>query len=745
MKHSTVLRIISIGIMLGTCLTQFAHSGRWPEIDEPGLWINAPTIDLHQSDFNSGTYRIQQPGYYRLAQNITFSPDPVAETKRKDKPLTGWFAAISVECDNVIIDLNTKTLEVAESMLTQHAFKVFSLIELGNSPFEHFLFTYVDNKTLSFAKNITVKNGALGRSPHHGIHGNRNANVYLYDLTIRDWEVSAIALNGLQSGHIQHISITGNTHVIPFTSIFTLLNVTRVDLESLIKQGDRTAQRYLDALQTVIKDDSQNGFMNPGNRHDGNCYGIYLHRTFDIGPMAVHSTDKTSNCVLIEDVDICNIKASIIETVGMADMNNQLIKAEVFGIPRWIDAYPNGTFAPSPLLKAQIYVLSKRDEGRPPSAKKLPEGLAEAILSTRTNEALFLKLVKPVFNIDDAGHANKGIFGIRVDGGHSITLRNCTIMGLENKSELGQELKDIVQGDQYNTPPTRYTGSDVYGISFAASHNCSIYNCVVQECRSDNGYIFGISLKNDVTNTRVVNCCSNDHRAHRDENSSVTNLTNPPSRVIGFFVDNGSNANQIIGCETSSSICPRFTYGFLVHNSAHTLFKECHALACTITSTHSPELPKRAYGFTSQASDYTVFDQCETRGFACIEENTALASATRVAGFALEETQHKVDTAATILSCCASSLNGGSGIASGISLNGSVNALIENNKIYHNSASGTQGKAYGIETIQGPDSNTLIIRNESYHNQTENYHLPPSSIPIEEQVISGSTWINRSL
>lgn len=39
-------------------------------------------------------------------------------------------------------------------------------------------------------------NGILGRSSHHGIHGNSMAEIFLYDLKIKDFEVGGISLNG---------------------------------------------------------------------------------------------------------------------------------------------------------------------------------------------------------------------------------------------------------------------------------------------------------------------------------------------------------------------------------------------------------------------------------------------------------------------------------------------------------------------------------------------------------------------
>ena len=128
------------------------------------------------------------------------------EAQRADKPHIGaWFAALSIECDNVVIDLNTKTFAAAPAFLESQKLKVFALIEFGNSPFplQKFpFFSYTGETEPIFANNVTVKNGTIGASPHHGLHGNSNSNIQIYDIVVRDWEVAGIAFNGLKSGAI---------------------------------------------------------------------------------------------------------------------------------------------------------------------------------------------------------------------------------------------------------------------------------------------------------------------------------------------------------------------------------------------------------------------------------------------------------------------------------------------------------------------------------------------------------------
>ena len=93
-------------------------------------------VDLYQSDFADGTYQITEPGVYRLAEDISFKPNPVerlpSQVSRRWTPIQRvvhclqfgtydpaafgiTFAAITVAAKNVVIDLNGHTMSRAKS------------------------------------------------------------------------------------------------------------------------------------------------------------------------------------------------------------------------------------------------------------------------------------------------------------------------------------------------------------------------------------------------------------------------------------------------------------------------------------------------------------------------------------------------------------------------------------------------------------------------------------------------------
>lgn len=109
----------------------------------------------------------------------------------------GFFAAIAVETEGVIIDLNGFTLR--QHFMHALMQRFFAIIELADQPFplgqgpatgEMF------GSGLHPAHDVTIKNGELGRSSHHAIHGNECRNVLIENVKFHGHEVAAISLNG---------------------------------------------------------------------------------------------------------------------------------------------------------------------------------------------------------------------------------------------------------------------------------------------------------------------------------------------------------------------------------------------------------------------------------------------------------------------------------------------------------------------------------------------------------------------
>ncbi len=184
---------------------------------------------LRQSDFSEGTLRITKPGVYVLSENIIFNPPTQFPTHEQTKyPIgtngpyhLGFFAAIAIETSNVIIDLNGKSItQSAEHNLVQ---RFFSIIELANSPFipgqgPH---SFINTFGWKPASNTLIMNGGLLNSSHHGVHGNENNNVMIYNTNINNYEVAGVALNGATGSIISNNIMKGNNSTVKVLSTFS--------------------------------------------------------------------------------------------------------------------------------------------------------------------------------------------------------------------------------------------------------------------------------------------------------------------------------------------------------------------------------------------------------------------------------------------------------------------------------------------------------------------------------------------
>ena len=143
-------------------------------------------ILLSNKSFKDGTVRITTPGKYILTENIIFHPNekndfqPTREqVKSGQYPMgkdgayhLGFFAAITIESNDVILDLNGKS--IGQSKLHNLQQRFYANIEIANSPFipKQGPASLSNKNNFKSPDNVVIMNGTLGLSSHHGIHGN---------------------------------------------------------------------------------------------------------------------------------------------------------------------------------------------------------------------------------------------------------------------------------------------------------------------------------------------------------------------------------------------------------------------------------------------------------------------------------------------------------------------------------------------------------------------------------------------
>ena len=311
------------------------------------------TVNLTQADFNAGTLRITTGNcVFKINSDIVIQPGtapdffPTESTEFPFPPYQlGWFAGITVETDEgVVLDLNGYCIKQSDLFALQQRF--YAIIELGDQPF-------LENQgpsqfgPLVTCGNVTIRNGILGTSSHHGIHSPGGAtNILLENLQIQNFEVAGIHLNGCKSTVISSCSLGPARRDVPVLGTYSQCRFIRswvagIDQAATLpfKNGAITGAEVLADLDNVLEkaynnvaagrevniDAPECNFLaGTGGNPIGSAYGLVLNKK----GVAVNgflmtspdAADAASN-IVVENVSIVDIVSNSLEVVGVSNPN----------------------------------------------------------------------------------------------------------------------------------------------------------------------------------------------------------------------------------------------------------------------------------------------------------------------------------------------------------------------------------------------------------------------------------------
>lgn len=384
------------------------------------------TVVLTNKDFTHGTYITKNNTRYRLGEDIIFDPNVEFDSwpecsaaarrfKGQEKYCSGdaakayrlgFFAAIVMTGQSVHLDMAGHSMVQSVRHNLQQRF--FSLIELADQPFipsagpascddkasKLFLFKgNADARSKQAVKHFlrqgkgkpaaddfctsckfgcglnpcvrcSIRNGKLGLSSHHGIHGNNAERVVISNVDISNFEVAGISLNKCSGAALTNVRVHDQRRDIPVRATYSagryMLKFMDVMLARYPHSIGKAAQADIRAKceplrkvqTTVLRDVLATGQIHPRNivgikefqlslarppkdgapgleryqwwdyartrASDGNSYGIAFHNT---GPMVgdfqseVNQDDQTEGIVL-RNVTIERIIANINEVVS---------------------------------------------------------------------------------------------------------------------------------------------------------------------------------------------------------------------------------------------------------------------------------------------------------------------------------------------------------------------------------------------------------------------------------------------
>ena len=160
-------------------------------------------------DFNAGDLENPNSGYswWPRADQEEY---PGAEST-SGPYFMGFIAGITVEVDDVVIDLNGFELKQSLSFYYQQRF--FSIIALKSVAFPLDQGPGVFGTEPKYASNVVIKNGNIGLSSHHGIHGHYNSDVTIKNVHVYDFETHGIQMSYFNHLRIQNVEIGPSSKV----------------------------------------------------------------------------------------------------------------------------------------------------------------------------------------------------------------------------------------------------------------------------------------------------------------------------------------------------------------------------------------------------------------------------------------------------------------------------------------------------------------------------------------------------
>ena len=418
---------------------------------------------LLQEHFDDGTLIIDtEGGHFKLGEDIEFNPNPVGkrvtmadvglvlpgdprENKmiRLDASLAGrplfsqydldgpgpdkgydpaaygigFFAALAIPADEVILDLNNYTLEQSK----EHALlqRFFANIELANQPFIPEQGPHDFGSEFDPANNVTILNGTLGLSSHHGIHGNSNENVTIKGVNFKDFEVAAIALNGANGAVIEDVNATNRKDVpvlgtfsnalfiMPYINYLAAWEVQDGDIDLALKLPTGSLSIFdirsdlVDAINNVYEDvigteshhrrrhkHSKRGFINPAKHEDefnlfhnpvgvvdGNAYGILTGAEgVQVLGYPYADVENPSTDITIKNAKIRNLHSFVSEVPTLANSEGKavidpigavfMLRNDPNGVSNTLSENSlNGHYVGNVLSNAQLIVARGIEEG----------------------------------------------------------------------------------------------------------------------------------------------------------------------------------------------------------------------------------------------------------------------------------------------------------------------------------------------------------------------------------------------
>lgn len=467
-----------------------------------------PVKYLTQKDFNDGTYFLDN-GHYKLKENIVFHPNPNHDfLPRKDQKKyqtlgfsLGFFAVIVIASKNVLLDLNGFTISASKEFALQQRF--FSIIELSDAPFIPGEGPGNFSNGIKSANNVIIRNGTLGLSSHHGIHGNNAQNVFLNNLTITNFEFVGLALNGCSNVVVKDVQIINNNQNVSIAATYSAARFVKLFSENIL---DRKVLPYdlVNVLKTllgklekemsitfdqVMKNQkiTSDLFRNDSKLPDGNIYGVLIKNPgFAVNDFA--SDGPKAKNIFLYNVSVNNLRCKVDEVIGLSTKDVSGTVTDVAGAVLQIEKIQkNNKYIGNPLSDLQIFL------GKIAIDLKIPLGknnIDQDVIDWSQHKMLLNRGYK--CGSDSMAHVAKGIIAFRLEGLDNVYIKNCSVSKIENHGRLGSNIKNCKPHDLAKRKGYFGANSTAINISYCSDITIRKFQC--DNVVAKNGDTIGINV-----------------------------------------------------------------------------------------------------------------------------------------------------------------------------------------------------------------------------------------------------------
>ena len=500
-------------------LTQYFETYNYVQKEEEYSYnsnTSGAIIKLRQSNFTNGTVRITKPGIYILQENIAFEPNPNNDFMPTYQQIAsgqypvgtagayhlGFFAAITVEANGVILDLNGKTIQQTKLHNLQQRF--YANIEMASAPFipNQGPGDFSNSSNFVAGEKVLIKNGVLALSSHHGIHGNKMKDIILQNLSTKEFEVAGIALNGAINSILDGITIDSTSLDIRVLSTYSQSRFIRSFLKT-VKTNYPSTSLNGKSIDTIIAElnsgleEAKNSVMagnTPSNMfgnsnfadgYDGNVYGLVLNvngvvingfietrPVSAIGNQEIYLQDITIKNIISRPVEIIALNATPASGGAYAGSRQAGPVGDVLEIENIMDT--DRTYKENLLANAQLIIGKNNDPKLGTTNIEMPivnwaENNTDLSGVMAANNYYFVK------GGDSMGHTMKGNIGLFISAGENIRVNGCTINTVTSKgSAVGPDASGV------------YQGGDARGVIVTGSKNIDLDSSVITNVTTEN-------------------------------------------------------------------------------------------------------------------------------------------------------------------------------------------------------------------------------------------------------------------